>query len=1192
MKIIKIRFKNLNSLAGEWEIDLSQPAYSGLFSITGPTGAGKSTIMDAICLGLYGKTPRLSKVTISTNEIMSRRTSECFAEVVFETMHGKYRCHWSQRRARDRADGALQAPRHEISDDISGIIIEEKIKTVAKEIEKITGMDFDRFTRSMLLAQGGFAVFLQSSPDDRGPILEQITGTGIYTDISKAVHELKGKRKAELDLLERGIEGIILLSREEIEEFDKKLSELSKKKDQEDMGLQLCNGSIEWLKNIENLKKQLEAINQDRHKILEQIDNFRESGLKLERHEKAIQIKGEYSELKSLRKQQAEDENSMKESADQLTDAKKRSAEMQNRVESLNKELADIRDKVKEFKVIVKEVRELDTQLRGKNEYLQGMIRDKEAIERSIRGKEKEKNLCEDKIRSLGSELNKALDYIEEHAQDENLTRDMAGIIFQLNGLQKLKDDESNKHKECINAKGSLKKAEENLSKCRDDLEKAEKLHSENSSDFASKKNELNALLRGKDLSYWQELLSGLKEMNIRLRLSNEAKKKEIKNKDLISKLNAESIQALKSIDNYNKIIPEKEAEAAELADKIERQGRIQGLEEHRSSLKDGEPCPLCGALEHPYTCGVVEKTDLIKAKKELDYKRKDISDLKIALERGKNSTENINKEIKRLSGEIDELQESIIKDEERLTAEVKKIEETDQIVKDSIGKTREIDKLTKIIEKEKEEINKLKNKTRDAEYKEKEYKGESDRLIKELSKIKEQIEDAEQNTLSLLRRYGINELALTHGEIVNGLEFRDKRWKDYSGKRSKLESEIKSLETKLEGIQEQILQENNTLKNKEIDLKALEDGIKALEDKRYQKFGNKDTDEEEKKIDRSLSDKEDLCRNEEKKLEKENKSLSILSSRIETLQKSIDKRRADINELESSFYSILREKGFKNEEDFSLSILDDNIYSKLKRDNEYLNNQIIVLNIRYNDKKEELENKQKENKTQESLEKLEERYKKIKENIESFQTEIGAIKEKLNSDSELRQQKQSQLAEAEEKRKDFMRWDLLHSLIGSADGKKYRSFVQGLTLEMLIDHANQHLAKMMERYLLTRDEDEDLGLRIVDNYQGGEIRSTMNLSGGESFVVSLALALGLSGISSRNVPIDSLFLDEGFGSLDEDSLETAIETLSELQQDGKLIGIISHVPALKERIAVQIQVIPHSDGRSILKGPGCRKRK
>ena len=137
-----------------------------------------------------------------------------------------------------------------------------------------------------------------------------------------------------------------------------------------------------------------------------------------------------------------------------------------------------------------------------------------------------------------------------------------------------------------------------------------------------------------------------------------------------------------------------------------------------------------------------------------------------------------------------------------------------------------------------------------------------------------------------------------------------------------------------------------------------------------------------------------------------------------------------------------------------------------------------------------------------------------------------------------------------------------------------------------MVSHANRQLEKMTDRYLLIRDERQPLELNVVDSYQAGEIRSTKNLSGGESFIVSLRLALGLSKMASQRVRVDSLNLDEGFGNLDKE----ALETLSVLQQDGKLIGIISHVSALKERISTQINITPVSGGRSSLSGPGCTK--
>ena len=180
MRIHTIRLANLNALAGEWEIDLDHPAYAdNIYALTGPTGAGKTTILDAISLALYGRTPRLERIGKAGNETMSRHSGHCHAEITFSTRAGCYRSHWSQHRARRKAGGELQNPRHELADAASGEILATGLKDTAAAIEKLTGMDYQRFTRAMLLAQGDFAAFLRAAPDERAPLLEQITGTAI-----------------------------------------------------------------------------------------------------------------------------------------------------------------------------------------------------------------------------------------------------------------------------------------------------------------------------------------------------------------------------------------------------------------------------------------------------------------------------------------------------------------------------------------------------------------------------------------------------------------------------------------------------------------------------------------------------------------------------------------------------------------------------------------------------------------------------------------------------------------------------------------------------------------------------------------------------------------------------------------------------------------------------------------------------
>jgi exonuclease SbcC len=158
--------------------------------------------------------------------------------------------------------------------------------------------------------------------------------------------------------------------------------------------------------------------------------------------------------------------------------------------------------------------------------------------------------------------------------------------------------------------------------------------------------------------------------------------------------------------------------------------------------------------------------------------------------------------------------------------------------------------------------------------------------------------------------------------------------------------------------------------------------------------------------------------------------------------------------------------------------------------------------------------------------------------------------------------------------------WSQLSELIGSSDGKKFRNFAQQLTLDILLSYGNQHLQSLTRRYRLQRIKDS-LGLLVVDQDMGDEVRSVHSLSGGESFLVSLALALGLASLSSHRVRVESLFIDEGFGSLDADSLGIAMDALDNLQSQGRKVGVISHVQEMTERIGTRVQVQRQSGGLS-----------
>ncbi|MGM8887751.1 SbcC/MukB-like Walker B domain-containing protein, partial [Psychrobacter sp. 1U2] len=279
------------------------------------------------------------------------------------------------------------------------------------------------------------------------------------------------------------------------------------------------------------------------------------------------------------------------------------------------------------------------------------------------------------------------------------------------------------------------------------------------------------------------------------------------------------------------------------------------------------------------------------------------------------------------------------------------------------------------------------------------------------------------------------------------------------------------------------------------------------------------------------------------------------------------------LNTQQSAFTELLTESQFVDEAAFVSARLPKEAREALHTRKLALDNALQQAKLQLDSTQQALTLKLATAMTEESQETLASQHKQIQTDIDELSQKIGAIDQKLKDNDNQKGQQAEQLVAIDAQKQKLQIWQQLHTLIGSADGKKYRTFAQGLTFEVMISHANTQLQKMSDRYLLIHDECSPLELNVIDNYQGGDIRSTKNLSGGECFIISLALALGLSQMASHNIRVDSLFLDEGFGTLDEDSLDIALDTLTSLQQEGKLIGIISHVQALKDRILTQIKV-------------------
>jgi len=1077
VRILQLRFRNLNSLAGEWTIDFSRPEFlaDGIFLISGPTGAGKSTILDALCLALYGCTPRLNRISKNSNEILSRQTGECFAEVTFETQAGCFRSHWSQHRARRHPAGELQAPKHELADAATGKILETKIQDVARRIERIAGMDFDRFTRSMLLAQGGFATFLQADPDERAPILEQITGTEIYSRISIGVHERNRTEREQLNLLQAEIAGITLLSGEQENELKNRLDAQQKQVDEITGRLQQTGKALAWLTGIAELRAEIEALQTASRQLAGELETFKPERERLNRALKAAELDGSHAVLTSARQQQTEDRRMLEQAVSRLPELTALVQQAQAALASAGHLTAQARQTQKDAVPLIQRIRILDQQLLESEKLIENETAHCKHVTAQVASDSAQLAQNQQKLADVQAALAQIHEYQRANARDERLISNFAAIEAQLSNLIAAQQDYVARKTEHDKLQAQRDKTTQALPEAVDALKTCRQACAHVQQQIEAGQNNLQTVL----------------------------------NKRLLREYRVEKDNLLRELALLN---------------------TIASLERERKRLEDGKPCPLCGSTAHPYAAGAMPQPDA--------------AEQKIAAVT------------------------AIIEKAEALEAEIAALEKS---AKRALDAANEAEKRVTAMQQTRQNIEE--NLTGSAVA---------------LAAYHRRCADLLQSAHARLHAYGLPESPdMDVPAVLASLNRRLQHWQTSVKQRNEMEQQINALNSELKRLAAVIDTRNQALSEKQQALNALRETVENRRTERRQWFGERNPDSEESRLEQAVAAAEQVEQNARTAENEAKQQLNAATAQIEALKTRIEKNAAALQTLEASFANELRVAGFADEHAFSTCRLTPQERDRLKADAKALDDRQIDVQARLKDWETRLAQEIEKNLSTSGREALELEYAALDRQATLLRDEIAGIRHRLQANQAAVNSMQEKLAGIAAQKHECSRWEKLHDLIGSADGKKYRNFAQGLTFEIVINHANRQLQKLTDRYLLVHDRDKPLALNVIDSYQAGEIRSTRNLSGGESFIVSLALALGLSRMASRNVRIDSLFLDEGFGTLDEEALDTALDMLAGLQQDGKLIGVISHVPMLKARISTQIEVIPQTGGRSRIVGPG-----
>jgi len=703
--------------------------------------------------------------------------------------------------------------------------------------------------------------------------------------------------------------------------------------------------------------------------------------------------------------------------------------------------------------------------------------------------------------------------------------------------------------------------------------------------------------IKQKNLAELQQLNSEYKEMiaeyeNYRLELENEEVRR--------AQLDSEVLNVLEDAEVMKKEVEFKEAI-------YQQQLAIANYEKDRTKLQEGEECPLCLSTEHPFRQKefkpYVDKAAIELKEAKIGFEKINLRLKSLFTEQTKLNqkiAELRGDEIEKLGGRMEKKMERIRATESRFAGAISDYDAEDYSAVDTAFFEQKISRFSEEIKEKKQlraSLQVLNNSLNELNKKEQELSNQwrEQQLITQeksqslkfnalkISELENNIQDTTAELASKLSPYQI-EFTLNKGnEIFKLLGQKNTAVEANQELLQQLNKDVGVLE------KEQDLA-SKSLKEKEIRLEKLKTAIEKekgkleqQKSKRFDLFADKNVEQERGHFQTNYESKEEQVESLKKRLSDVVLQLKTNRNQLTSKQKDLEKGIKISEDIHAKVLEKLSSTEFKNIAELRAAILLDEvaetIQQKEKRIQEKELENTQLLKAVESDLKEEKAKHQEEIDGEKLLKELQEK----EDLFQLLQQEIGRIDQQLKTNEARKKDSKELVQSLDNQRKELNRWKALADLIGSADGKKFRVFAQGLTLKKLTQLANFHLGNLNGRYVILKPDDEDLTLYIMDTFQADNIRSMNTLSGGESFLVSLALALGLSDLAGRNTNIRSLFIDEGFGTLDESTLDLAITTLENLQSTGKTIGIISHVKELKERITTQIQVRKKGSGFSEL---------
>lgn len=1256
MRILAIRGANLASLEGAFALELNRPPLgdAGLFAITGPTGAGKSTILDAACVALYNRTPRLDNhggVGIGVGEdpesdrlksndprsLLRHGTAEGYAEVDFLGVDGlSYQARWSVRRARGHSRGRMQDEQLSLVDLRTGRSLGSTKGEVQREIEQKLGLSYEQFVRSVLLAQGEFAQFLKAKPDDRAALLEKLTGTALYSRISQKAFERAKAAKGDLQLVEHERARLRILGPEERVEREAEAKELEQTQKELKETKSTADKAVQW---YGELARRTSWVEETELEFGAADERWKAADRARDAFERVVSAQGLRGPLENFDARTGEVEAAGARLAD-LTgevlelraglmtqkDASEKARELRSGAEAALQALGPELEKA----------RALDVQIEGAGKAAAEAHEQRERAEQAASGAEAAAQTVADKVTGLSAVLEKATEWFANNEGRRSLAEGWTHWGHELAVF----DETSKAFEEAVKR---VRRQEDLVSAARTsagaakakrdrafallDTAKVEHLHLAKlvaEIDAEAMRTERKALTEARNLT------KDVVQIAQAAKQAAEAEKEA--GEDRIG-TEAAAEESRKNAKKARGKLAGLERELKEARSQLQEIEAARSLEDHRKELKPGRPCPLCGSLEHPRaddtptSAGSVarQRARVTKLENECRELRDAISsgaaDAKSSTAESRKAAARAGKQQRQLASLLKSWTSSRPKliraavaagllasaakgamiaasplEPKVLTALKGLLKQAEDRLKQLAVRETELNRRMKTRDKMQDTVDTRREVFSSAEDGR---LGAERKLSEATNEQKTLAERRDSQEKELGRRLGLLESVVGYREgwkdaiRISPAKFHRacltdvEEWRLWITQSESAQVGLKAEEPRLAAAQAQALAlgEAARVAGKAA---AQRDGVLADLTMRRSGILNgrlaPDVEREHKEaVQRTADGFEEL-----------QKLILDLSGRLSTSE-------GEVKGAENHCAGAMKALAAADKElktrlataGIDLQILrgllaHDEVWIEAERSRlNQLKDLVSKLRTVLDERRRNLDEHEKTGRPVWKKEEAEESLRAVEIDLQTAEEKAGTVRLALREDEEQRKLSAKLGEQIQELQGRADLWQSLNDLIGSADGKKFRVYVQSLTLDLLLFESNAYLKDLAPRYRIRRVPGSDMDLMVTDQDMGEEARSINSLSGGESFLASLALALGLSSLTARETQVGSLFIDEGFGSLDPQTLETALSVLDSLQATGRQIAVISHVSSLAEGIAYSVKVRPRGSGRSVVEVGG-----